>query len=397
VDPTGALSTLYSFAATGPRAPFGGLFAGPDGNFYGTTTLGGAAGFGTVFRINPTGVFTVLAEFSGESGATRGESPSELLIAADGTIYGTTEGGGLASAGVIFRISPAGVFSTLFDFTGVTGSVRGKSASARPVFGPGGKLYGVAEEGGAGGGGTVFRVGGIGPHCGTRDAVRLDATTLELSGLVQLGGESTSVWFEYGPTPALGSVVPLQAIAPGAGAEEYFSAQVPAPAPLQTIYFRARSSNASGASVGQTMSFTSLAAISQWKLDNLGDPNAPDLGDPDGDGLPTLVEYALVLPPGESGSGPAPGFVNTPQGRQLALSVSRDPARTDVTIQVLASAGLSGPWVVVASSTNGAPFTGPGYVSGETGGGGVKTVQVRDSAALPTDAQRYMRVQVVRP
>ncbi len=387
----GGLTTLFSFGTTGPRRPTAGLVAGVDGNFYGTTALGGASDHGVVFRITPAGVFTVVKEFTGVDGT----QPCRMFAAADGTLYGCTSEGGTGGFGTVFRILPGGTFTSLFSLTGYTGSIRGKEPEGKLGFGPGGVLYGVAPNGGTGGGGTAFRIIGTGPHAGTKPAERPDPGFLELRSIVQLGGENTNVSFDFGPTVALGQNTGSALLAPTAPEHETFIYAVTPPPLGQSVFFRVRAENASGTSLGAILSYTSPTMFAQWKIDNLGDPNAPDLGDPDGDGLATLMEYALALHPLEFSSGPIPQQVSFPEGLRLTLSVNRDPAHSDVTIEVLAGPTAAGPWSVVASSTNGGPLSGPGYVSGEIAGTAVRTVVIKDAAATSGEGQRYMRVRVV--
>ena len=387
----GVLTTLFSFGTTGPRRPTAGLVAGVDGNFYGTTALGGASDDGVVFRVTPAGVFTVLKEFT----SSNGNLPCRLLAAADGTLYGCTLEGGAGNFGTVFRILPGGTFTSLFSFTGYTGVIRGKEPEGKLGFGPGGVLYGVAPKGGTGGGGTAFRITGTGPHGGTKPAVRAVPGFVELHSIVQLGGESTNVSFDFGPTVALGQNTGSSLLAPSVLAHETFTDVVVPPAPGQTLYFRVRAVNASGTSLGAIMSYTSPTLLEQWKIDNLGDANAPDLDDADGDGLATLMEYALALNPLETSAGPTPQRISFAEGPRLTLSVNRDPTHSDVTIEVLAGPTVAGPWAVVASSANGSPFTGPGYLSGEVAGAAVRAVTIKDAAATPGEGQRFMRVRVV--
>ena len=155
--------------------------------------------------------------------------------------------------------------------------------------------------------------------------------------------------------------------------------------------------NPSGTSYGLTRSFTMPPLpFTAWKSVQLGDPNAPDLGDPDADGVANLLEYTLLLQPTVPDAEALPAaFVNAyPDGTRLAILVARDPAHYDATIEVQAAASLAGPWAVVASSTNGAPFIGPGYVSGENGTAGAKLVEIRDVVNVGSAPRRFLRVQV---
>src|SRR5437870_6946664 len=71
------LTTLYSFTGSDGARPYAGLIADASGNLYGTTSSGGANGYGTVFKVTPTGTETVLYSFTGGNGA----SPPPALIA----------------------------------------------------------------------------------------------------------------------------------------------------------------------------------------------------------------------------------------------------------------------------------------------------------------------------
>jgi uncharacterized repeat protein (TIGR03803 family) len=114
---SGVVKTLHSFAGGADGVtPFGPLVEATDGNFYGTTERGGPADLGTVFRMTPDGSVTVLHSFIG--GDTDGANPRGGLIqAADGNLYGTTYYGGTAPA----RWGPI-EWGTIFGMS-VTGSV----------------------------------------------------------------------------------------------------------------------------------------------------------------------------------------------------------------------------------------------------------------------------------
>jgi uncharacterized repeat protein (TIGR03803 family) len=126
-----------------------------DGNFYGTTAAGGAQKKGQVFRLTKTGTLTILAEFTGNNGA----SPQAGLIeGVDGNLYGTTSIGGTNSynSGTVFRVTKAGVITVLTSF-GPDASA-GTWPQAELTQGPDGNLYGVTSSGGANSGGAVFRI-----------------------------------------------------------------------------------------------------------------------------------------------------------------------------------------------------------------------------------------------
>jgi uncharacterized repeat protein (TIGR03803 family) len=113
----GIVTTLHSFDCPTIEgcAPMAGLIQASDGNFYGTTQTGGAAGRGTVFTVTPAGTFVTLHSFRCSS--SEGCIPfAGLVQARDGTFYGTTESGGAADGGTIFTITSAGIFTTLHSF-----------------------------------------------------------------------------------------------------------------------------------------------------------------------------------------------------------------------------------------------------------------------------------------
>ena len=80
----------------------------------------------------------------------------------------------------------------------------------------------------------------------------------------------------------------------------------------------------------------------------------------------------------------------------MRILIQRDPARSDVTIGVEAASNLNGPWTIVASSTSGDPFVGPGYVGGDSATPGLKSVEIRDIVNVTDAAQRFLRVNVTR-
>jgi uncharacterized repeat protein (TIGR03803 family) len=156
------LTVLHSFqggTSDGGR-PSGELIADSAGTLYGTTSIGGGSGClstgcGVVFKLAPDGTgFKVLHSFSDGDGA----NPRGGLIADHaGNLYGTTEAGGVGGAGTVFKLAPDGTgFKVLHFFAG------GASDGARPRAGliadHAGSLYGTTEAGGVGEAGTVFKL-----------------------------------------------------------------------------------------------------------------------------------------------------------------------------------------------------------------------------------------------
>src|SRR5262249_39816718 len=98
----GIITTLASFIQTNGSIP-NNLIQANDGNFYGTTELGGLSNAGTIFRMTPDGTVTTLRSLS----STDGTKPmAGLTQGTDGNLYGTTSfGGGNTSSGTVFKLS----------------------------------------------------------------------------------------------------------------------------------------------------------------------------------------------------------------------------------------------------------------------------------------------------
>jgi uncharacterized repeat protein (TIGR03803 family) len=164
ITPSGALTTVYSFCAQNQcadgDAPEAGLVQVPNGDFYGTTSGGGVLGGGTVFKITPSGALTTLHNFCFHC-TTDGTSPNGLARATDGDFYGTTQLGGADGApsgyGTVFKITPAGTLTMLHSFCSRMDCADGAQPDAGLVQGADGDLYGTTYIGGAGYG-TVFKL-----------------------------------------------------------------------------------------------------------------------------------------------------------------------------------------------------------------------------------------------
>src|SRR4051794_20583165 len=133
---------------TEPLAP---LIEGQDHNLYGTASAAGANGDGTVYRVTPSGVLSLVYSFSGADGRT---PQSALVQAGDGNFYGTTTFGGTGDLGTVFRLTPGGQLTTLVSFTGANGS----KPTGGLTLGPDGNLYGTTAAGGTDDDGTFYRV-----------------------------------------------------------------------------------------------------------------------------------------------------------------------------------------------------------------------------------------------
>lgn len=162
VDPSGVETVLYSFAGgTDGYFPQAGLLRDAAGNLYGTTLEGGgtscSAGCGTVFKVDVTGTETVLYRFVG---GTDGNYPfAGLLMDVAGNLYGTTtEGGGTPcpyGCGIVFKVDALGTETVLYRFVGGT---DGEYPYGTLVADAAGNLYGTTLYGGTYANGTVFEL-----------------------------------------------------------------------------------------------------------------------------------------------------------------------------------------------------------------------------------------------
>jgi uncharacterized repeat protein (TIGR03803 family) len=203
-SPGQTFTSLVSFNGTDGAYPIGSLVQGLDGNFYGTTTFGGAndcdggKGCGTVFKIAPGGTLTTLHSFCSQTNCTDGRNPEAgLVLATDGNFYGTT-------SGTVFKITPAGALTTLYSFCSQTNCADGRNPAAALVQATDGNFYGTTYYGGdlrcnpGAGCGTVFKVtpGGLlttlhsfdGTDGANPEAALIQATDGNFYGTTYYGG-----------------------------------------------------------------------------------------------------------------------------------------------------------------------------------------------------------------
>lgn len=208
---TAAYEVLGSFQKPGTQvvAP---LVQHSDGNFYGVAAAGGAFDLGSIFRLTPAGVLTTLYSFAGPEGSG---PAAKLVEGADLALYGTAASGGGNGFGVVFKITTAGVFTKLVDFTGAAGAARGSVPHALMRHADG-NFYGVTQAGGSGGGGTIFQMtaagavttllnftGNAGARPGSEPLGPLVASGNLLYGVTKLGGAAgVGVIFEISTTGA---------------------------------------------------------------------------------------------------------------------------------------------------------------------------------------------------
>ena len=158
ISPTGEYSVLHTFSGSPDGTdPGARLVMDTTGNLYGTAG-GGANGFGTVFKLTPSGQENVLYSFLG--GADGVGPQGDLIMDTAGNFYGTTvEGGGTACSsfgcGTVFKLSPDGSETVLHSFTDTPDGANPQSGL---VMDANGNLYGTTFFGGTYNAGTVYKV-----------------------------------------------------------------------------------------------------------------------------------------------------------------------------------------------------------------------------------------------
>ncbi len=401
-------SLLNTFTSTNGSLAEGGLVIGSDGAFYGVGREGGAGAKGAVYKVTTSGVRTRLVSFTGTAGVAPGASPrGPFVFAPNLAFYGVTETGGASNTGVIYRISALGVYSLVAQF-GTTGP---RSPRGGLVLGSDGYLYGTTGLGGAADAGTLFRINPVnnswsvvaefdGTNAGTPGGELHAAADGAILGLASAGGPANAgavfrfsgsgLWIVATFTGITGSTPGAAAADDGAGL--LFAGGLTTDS-SGTLYGTAAGGGAFGG--GVLFRIVDDSPLALWKTANLGAPNAPDQADPDLDGLPNLIEYALGTDPNLPNPGPQANLATFANGKSLSLQIPRDPARTDITLIVEASSTLAPPWTPLATSINGGAFTGIGYVSGETAGSTPKSVLIRDTAITLSAPRRFLRLRVV--
>lgn len=172
VDPRGNETILYNFCPNGGTCsdggwPISGVISDAAGNLYGSAQLGpnnlascGNTPCGVIWKLDTSGNETVLHAFTG-SPSDGAEADAQLTMDASGNLYGITVFGGSSTAcqygcGTVFKIDTSSNETVLYNFTG--GADGSRPATQSLVLDKKGNLYGVADNGGTSGYGTVFKL-----------------------------------------------------------------------------------------------------------------------------------------------------------------------------------------------------------------------------------------------
>ena len=169
-SPAQSFTSLLSFDGSDGSFPYyGSLIQGIDGKLYGATYYGwgktkppycsNGSGCGTIFKITPAGVLTTLYSFCSVESCTDGSGPAQPLVqATNGNFFGETAEGGAYGRGTIFEITPSGKLITLYAFCSQALCPDGAYPFGGLVRATNGNFYGTTEDYGANGGGTVFEI-----------------------------------------------------------------------------------------------------------------------------------------------------------------------------------------------------------------------------------------------
>jgi len=151
----GQFKVLYEFPDSSERLfTTGKLVLDSEGNIYGVDQTGGTFGEGAIFKLTPEGVYTVLYSFTGQGD---GAFPNGVIRDKNGNLYGTANFGGAFNEGVVFEFTAAGNEQVLYSFTG--GSDGGEPFDAALYRDAKGNLYGTTMFfGGIISNGVVFKL-----------------------------------------------------------------------------------------------------------------------------------------------------------------------------------------------------------------------------------------------
>jgi uncharacterized repeat protein (TIGR03803 family) len=249
----GVILLSFSFpcgaGGSNPAAP---LVQAADGNFYGTTEQGGSLANGTIFKMTPKGKVSILYNFKGGSD---GAFPDAGLVqATDGMLYGATGEGGSANFGTLFQISTTGSYKSLYSFTSTTGEFP----LAALLQHTNGTLYGTAERGGSHGYGAVYSLNmGLGEFVAFVQPSGKVGKTAEILGQGLTG--TTSVTFNGVPASSFNIV-----------SDTYLTAIVPAGAATGAVIVATPNGTLTSNKNFQVLSGTTAARKSSQSLSHTG-------------------------------------------------------------------------------------------------------------------------------
>lgn len=196
LTPAGVFTILYTFTGGVDGSLPNSLVQGKDGNFYGSAFCGPESpanlfnGNGSIFKITPAGVLTTLYTFTGSSD---GANPGHVVEGADGNLYGITDAGPTRT---VFKLTSTGQRSTVYNLVGTNGT-----ESAGLLASSDGNVYGTTKDGGIPNAGNIFRIAPAGQvityafdgaGTGAQPGRLFEGPEHSLYGATSLGGASNN-------------------------------------------------------------------------------------------------------------------------------------------------------------------------------------------------------------
>jgi uncharacterized repeat protein (TIGR03803 family) len=226
VGGSSSVGTLFEFTAAGKLTILHNfdsdehglitLMLAGDGSLYGTTSYG-ADGGGKIFKLAPGNVFTTLYSFCAQKGCPDGSNPQAPLVeGSDGNFYGTTDLGGTSGNGTLFKFTPEGELTTLHNFCSAPNCADGGSPNSL-MQATSGSFYGMTQVGGSGNYGTVFEIStGLAPFVAESPSFGKAGQVVEilgdnLTGTTSVTFNGTSAAFQVVSNTFLRAQVPTSA------------------------------------------------------------------------------------------------------------------------------------------------------------------------------------------
>jgi uncharacterized repeat protein (TIGR03803 family) len=167
-SPAQTFKTLYNFCSKtgeggycldGAGPLYTTLVQGANGDLYGTTVGGGINDYGTVFKITTAGKLKTIYNFCSQPSCADGFQPEAgLVLANDGSFYGEVGQGGAYGGGTVFKITAAGKLTTLYNFCSLPSCADGSGPAGSLIQATDGNFYGTTSAGGTYSAGTAFEV-----------------------------------------------------------------------------------------------------------------------------------------------------------------------------------------------------------------------------------------------
>jgi len=395
---------LASSNTTQGSLPEGPLVAGIDSALYGVSREGGATARGSFYKITPTGLRTRIFSFTGTIGTNPGREPrGPIVFAANQSFYGATSRGGTANVGVLYKLNSLGNYNVIADFT----AVGPRLPLGGLTLAADGLIYGTCSAGGDFNGGALVRINPANDSWSVAASFNLAPAgtpagpLLATSDGAVLGFTTSSAGSVFRYLPASGLEILATFTGNAAGSPGQASA-----ADSSALVHHGGLAQLPGGDIlglapggglvggGTLFQISPVTPLGTWKLTELGNRNVSDLGDPDHDGLANLIEYYLGSSPTQSSPTAMPAAMLV--GGFLQITLPRDPVKNDVAAFVQVATDLGGPWSTLASTAGGLTFSGPGYISGDSNTTGLKSVLIRDILPVTSQPRRFLRLAITR-